>query len=139
MSSPVVTYSRRLILAVLPKLSSLLSLSGSLWIIIEVYTHRKKRSNTYHRLLFCMSIFDILESIWNFAATWPIPKTDPTVLHIQSENHQDGQDFLIYNPIGNQVSCSIQGFFLQLGVAIPICKFLGVLPVVTELNFSFIS
>jgi hypothetical protein len=96
---------QQVLVAFLPKLSSLLSMAGSSWIITEVMTCHRKRSNVYHRLLLCMSIYDILESIWNFASTWPIPK----------------ETVGLFQPIGTTGTCVTQGFFLQLGLAIPIC------------------
>ena len=113
-------------LAVLPKISSLFSLFGSTWIVIEVMTHqvtntnviggggaatgssfryRPKRKHPYHRMLLAMSIYDILESVWNFTSTWPMAKDDP-IPAIWS--------------VGNTYTCSTQGFFLTLSVAVPI-------------------
>ena len=68
---------QQMVLAILPKISSVLSLFGSFWIIVEVLTDnhssKPKRQQPYHRLLFAMSVYDVLESFWNFASTWPIP------------------------------------------------------------------
>ena len=112
-------------LAILPKISSLFSLFGSTWIVIEVLSHginspkvvgtqanasnrhRPKRKHPYHRMLFAMSIYDILESIWNFTSTWPMPKND-------------SNDIRAIWSIGNTQTCSTQGFFLTLSVAVPI-------------------
>lgn len=101
--------SQQILLAILPKISSVLSLLGSLWISIEFVFGKhsgeeKNRFNPYHRLLFAMSVFDILESVWNFTSTWPIPEGTKN----------------LWDPRGNQATCSAQGFFLMLGVAIPI-------------------
>ena len=51
-----------------------------------------------------MSLYDIAESIFNFLSTWMIPKTD------------QGKVWAI----GNRYTCSLQGFFLTLSVAVPI-------------------
>ena len=125
-------YNKVLLLAILPKVSSTLSLCGSLWIIIEIVTKYRKSPKlitTYHRLLFCMSTYDILESIWNFAATWPINKSIDLSMnrgseYIPEDLQETESNFVkfLYHNVGNDVSCSIQGFFLQLGAAIPICK-----------------
>eukprot|EP00980_Cylindrotheca_fusiformis_P024075 scaffold11510_cov41-Cylindrotheca_fusiformis.AAC.1 len=69
--------SQQRVLASLPKISSVFSLFGSLWIIIEVTTEKQKRQVPYHRLLFAMSVYDALESVWNFGSTWPIPEGSP--------------------------------------------------------------
>ena len=118
------TRAQQITLAMVPKFSSLLSLAGSTWIVAEVLTgssttttsrassrhhHRLKsrmpnRQHPYHRLLLAMSIYDILESVWNFASTWPIPAGTANV----------------YRPLGTTATCTAQGFFLTLSVAVPI-------------------
>lgn len=110
-------------LAVAPKVSSVLSLFGSGWIFVEVlwgnvsvhHGHSRnsneptlKRRHPYHRLLLAMSLYDILESIWNFASTWPLPADEPL----------DVGDF--WQPVGTTQTCTAQGFFLTLSVAVPI-------------------
>ena len=121
------TRNQSIALAVLPKISSLCSLFGSTWIVIEVLTHqvantttstnthaatthslryRPKRKHPYHRMLLAMSIYDILESVWNFTSTWPMSATDDPIPAIWS--------------VGNTYTCSTQGFFLTLSVAVPI-------------------
>jgi hypothetical protein len=98
------TQKQKLALAILPKISSVLSLFGSLWIIVEVATEEEKIKKPYHRLLFAMSVYDVLESVWNFGSTWPIPEGSPDVMWAS----------------GNTATCTAQGFFLTLSVAVPI-------------------
>ena len=98
-------------LAVVPKLTSSLSLAGSGWIVGEVLFNDQKRNFVYHRLLLGMAFYDILVSLWYFASTWPIP-SPTTSLYTGTE---DG-DFII-GAIGSDASCRAQGFFLQLGLA----------------------
>ena len=105
---------QQIVLAIVPKVSSLFSLFGSTWILLEVLTDTKnnasnastpiKRKHPYHRLLLGMSVYDILESVWNFASTWAIPAGTPGVWHAR----------------GTTATCSAQGFFLTLSVAVPI-------------------
>jgi hypothetical protein len=99
---------QQIALAVIPKFSSVLSLFGSSWIITEVLTDRNeslpKRNHSYHRLLLAMSVYEVLESIWNFVSTWAIPAGTEGVVWAR----------------GNEATCTTQGFFLMLGVAIPI-------------------
>ena len=95
--------SQQITLAIVPKFTSFLSLLGSSWVILEVLTEQEKRRSVYHRLLCAMSIYDVLESIWNFASTWPIPAGTTG----------------IWAASGTRQTCSAQGFFLQLGLAIP--------------------
>ena len=54
-----------------------------------------------------MSVFDILTATWQFASTWPIPK---------------GTDGVAFSA-GTQYTCAVQGFFIQLGMGTPVCKF----------------
>ncbi|KAL7557305.1 hypothetical protein ACA910_016265 [Epithemia clementina (nom. ined.)] len=93
-------------LAFVPKVSSLLSLFGSIWISAEVVTDSEipKLRHPYHRLLLAMSVYDILESVWNFMSTWTIPKGTEGV----------------WDPRGNTQTCTAQGFFLTLSVAVPL-------------------
>ncbi|CAJ1954860.1 unnamed protein product [Cylindrotheca closterium] len=98
------SYQQEVALAVVPKVSSVFSLFGSIWIIVEVATEKTKRGVPYHRLLLAMSVYDVLESVWNFLSTWPIPKGSPDV---------------IWN-FGNTGTCTAQGFFLTLSSAVPL-------------------
>ena len=115
--------TQQVVLAILPKISSVLSLFGSAWIAIEVLTETDipKRKHPYHRLLFAMSVYDILESLWNFTSTWPIPKG--------TEN--------VFGASGNTATCSAQGFFLTLSVAVPIYNALLSLYYLLVINYNF--
>lgn len=95
--------TQQIALALVPKFTSILSILGSSWVIVEVLTEREKRHSVYHRLLCAMSIYDVLESVWNFCSTWPIP----------------AGPLGIWGASGNTQTCTAQGFFLQLGLAIP--------------------
>ncbi|CAB9502046.1 expressed unknown protein [Seminavis robusta] len=132
-------------LAVIPKISSLLSLCGSTWIFIEVLwgclpnnqqrpsrrniracdEGKLKREHPYHRLLFAMSVYDILESIWNFGSTWPLPTDTPSAAGS------------FWQPVGSTQSCTAQGFFLQLAVAIPIYNCCLSLYYLLVINYRF--
>ena len=72
--------------------------------VFEVSRDKKKRNMFYHRLLLSASIIDVMTSFWYFLSTWAAPK-----------GH-------IYGAAGNQQTCTAQGFFQQIGIAIPICK-----------------
>lgn len=119
------TKTQQIIVALLPKFSSVLSLFGSIWIITEVLTdkdtNRRKRNHPYHRLLCAMSIYDVLESLWNFFSSWPIPKGTEGVIWAQ----------------GNTASCSAQGYFLMLSVAVPIYNAMLSLYYMLVINFKF--
>mmetsp|Transcript_12333 Transcript_12333/g.27797 ORF Transcript_12333/g.27797 Transcript_12333/m.27797 type:complete len:440 (-) Transcript_12333:273-1592(-) len=92
------SHAQQVALALGPKFSASLSLLGSGWIILEVWRDRKKQALVYHRLLLGLSCLDILVSSAWFLSTWPVPKEATG---------------LVYN-VGNQLTCNIQGFFIQL-------------------------
>jgi hypothetical protein len=98
------SYPQQASLAILPKITSFISMCGSSWIIIEVAGSHTKRYAVYNRLLFCMSVFDFLVALSYFASTWPIPRGSPGVLWA----------------LGTTQSCTTQGFFNQLGVVPPV-------------------
>jgi hypothetical protein len=112
---------QRMWLAILPKISSVFSLFGSTWIIIEVATEKRKRQAPYHRLLFAMSVYDVLESLWNFGSTWPIPEGSPDVIWAT----------------GNTATCTAQGFFLTLSVAVPLYNAMLSLYYVLVINYNY--
>mmetsp|Transcript_37692 Transcript_37692/g.91549 ORF Transcript_37692/g.91549 Transcript_37692/m.91549 type:complete len:605 (-) Transcript_37692:289-2103(-) len=115
------TNEEEVALAIVPKVSSVFSLLGSVWIIIEVATERTKRGVPYHRLLLAMSVYDVLESVWNFGSTWPIPKGSPQVIWA----------------IGNEATCTAQGFFLTLSSAVPLYNAMLSLYYVLVINYNY--
>lgn len=98
------SYTQKVLLAVLPKISGVFSIFGSMWIIIEVATNKNKRGVPYHRLLLMMSAYDVLESCASFFSTWAIPKGSPDIIWAS----------------GNDATCTAQGFLLQLTLAVPL-------------------
>ena len=96
-------------LCILPMLSGFLSLLGSGWIIVEVVTTKVKLHTVYNRLLLGMSIVDVLASIAYMFSTIPIPADTVDV------------DWAF----GTIRTCTVQGFFVQLGIISPICKHLN--------------
>ena len=86
-----------------PKVASALSLMGSYCIIREVIGDIKLgRSTVISRVLFSMSIADVLFSIGWFMTTWPAPKS---LSYLRDTNH------------GSVGTCEIQGFMLEVGGA----------------------
>jgi hypothetical protein len=116
--------AQKAVLAVIPKITSILSLLGSGWIMVEILTDnsepRPKRRHPYHRLLFAMSAYDVLESAWNFASTWAIPRGTEGVAWA----------------LGTTATCSAQGFFLTLSVAVPIYNAMLSLYYVLVINYQ---
>jgi hypothetical protein len=89
-------------LSVVPKLTSLMSIFGSTYIVYDVFRRSQiKRMMTLHRLLITMSLCDIIVSIFFFCSSWLIPSF---------ENE--------YGAMGNWTTCQVQGFFCQFGLAI---------------------
>eukprot|EP00547_Thalassionema_nitzschioides_P008786 CAMPEP_0194227378 /NCGR_PEP_ID=MMETSP0156-20130528/42827_1 /TAXON_ID=33649 /ORGANISM="Thalassionema nitzschioides, Strain L26-B" /LENGTH=298 /DNA_ID=CAMNT_0038959859 /DNA_START=88 /DNA_END=981 /DNA_ORIENTATION=- len=84
-----------------------LSVLGSTWIIVEFLRDRKKRAMCYHRIIFALSLFDLLSSIWFCINTWAQPNDGP-MFHPKGLLH------------GNNLTCGMSGFSIYLGsLAIP--------------------
>lgn len=114
------------ILPIIHKLSGLASFIGSLLITIDILKKKKepqsqqqqrvqrrsaapKKSNTQKRLLLGLSLFDMIQSACHFCSTWPIP-VDSSPQYA----------FIKFN-IGNQTSCTVQGFLIFFsGGAVPL-------------------
>lgn len=89
------------------RVSAALSLMGSSFIIMAVLKHRKRKlKTTYNRLVLLMSCIDLLVSVWYFVSAWAVPTDAKKNASIIGK--------------GNQATCSAQGFFIQLGTAIPL-------------------
>lgn len=102
-------------LAIAPKFTAILSICGSLGIVIKVLSNESRRKKTMHRIVLGMSICDILASIWYFTGTWAIPAGTLSWFG-------DGETEEIYWAAGDSegVSCSFAGFFNQFAVATPL-------------------
>ena len=120
-------YYKQVALATLPKLSGTLSIFGSLWMIVEVITTPSKRSRVFHRIICSMSIVDLLASSAFFISTWAIP-TSLSINYYGSNSYEsdiqveedvniiDGEyDDVVWN-IGNEATCTIQGFVIQFSL-----------------------
>mmetsp|Transcript_53216 Transcript_53216/g.79028 ORF Transcript_53216/g.79028 Transcript_53216/m.79028 type:complete len:389 (+) Transcript_53216:78-1244(+) len=97
------TLAQRKKLVITPKISAVLSLISSAFIVKKVWNdHSNKRSNVVGRVLLCMSLSDIVSSFAWFLSSWPAPKgTFPF-------------------SVGNTATCSAQGLIMQLGLATPL-------------------
>eukprot|EP00567_Pseudictyota_dubia_P008441 CAMPEP_0197439474 /NCGR_PEP_ID=MMETSP1175-20131217/6205_1 /TAXON_ID=1003142 /ORGANISM="Triceratium dubium, Strain CCMP147" /LENGTH=1214 /DNA_ID=CAMNT_0042969395 /DNA_START=77 /DNA_END=3721 /DNA_ORIENTATION=- len=80
--------------------SALLSFFGSSFILCTILRDQKKRKTMFHQLLIAMAIFDVITALAWFMATLPIDRYDPGY---------------IYGAVGNSATCTMQGFFIQLG------------------------
>jgi hypothetical protein len=119
------------LLAWIPRVSGVLSLLGSGYIIQDIFRwYRRTHSiTTYHMLMLGMSLFDISSSIaWMFS-TLPVPQNDWVgalgACKLASYSFPSDIDIdwypLIFLPCfkdgarGNEATCKTQGFFLELG------------------------
>jgi len=89
---------------IISHLTGALSMIGSCTIIYIIVSDFKKRiSCVYGRLLLMMSIFDVFFSIAHMLSSIPIPR-----------------DKMMHGSRGNTQTCEMQGFLLQLGIAVPL-------------------
>lgn len=104
-------------MAIVPKISGLLSWYGSFSILHDILLGRQNtrssssctqlpRLNTKKRLLLALSIGDILLTTSFILSTWAIPS--------------DAQyDYFVFN-VGSRFTCNIQGFFQTNGMSVPL-------------------
>ena len=99
---------QRASLAITPKVSGLLSSIGSSYICIDLWCvpeeRQKLKKSTYHRIVFILSFWDIINSFVMFLSTWPIPKEIETV----------------YGASGTWGTCLAQGFLGQISNFTPL-------------------
>ena len=93
-------------LAIIPKVTGPISFIGSVSVVYEIASDRRKWNRPYHRLLFSMCVFDAFSSIALALSTWPIPEGGP-----------------VYSS-GTVATCSAQAFFIQANIASPIYNFM---------------
>jgi hypothetical protein len=96
-------HEQQIALALVPKFSAFLSVLGSSWIILEVLRDRQKQAMVYHRLLLALSVLDVIISTAWFMSTWPVPSNVVG----------------LFGNMGNETTCNIQGFFIQLKAGNP--------------------
>ena len=110
-------------LAIVPHFTSALSMMGDAWIIFDILWRRRRNNTTkklslrnlvdyftkslssYHRIIMLMSTWDfIVITLGKFPASWAMPADTPNV----------------YYAIGSRQSCTMQGFFIQFSLIVPI-------------------
>ena len=100
------SHNQSIALASCMKVSAFLSIAGSSIVIYQILAPHKREvmlKTMYHRIILTLSLMDIIGSLALFMSTWPIPKD--TV-------HDDW----IWGNVGNQITCDIQGYFVQSSV-----------------------
>ena len=90
---------QKILLVWLQRVSGILSFIGATCIQVDVIRDKRRRARLYNQLVFAMSIFDDMTAL----ALMVGPAAIPTI-----------HDF--YGVAGNDLSCQIQGFFVQAGV-----------------------
>ena len=89
---------------IIGRMTATLSILGSSLIIYMIVSDRKRKLvRPFHRLVLLMSIFDVLQSVSMVFASAAFPK-------------ESG----IYGAKGNTQTCAIQGFFMILGMSVPL-------------------
>lgn len=96
---PPFTIEQKIILALIPKLTGLISGIFSIYMIYTIMFDKQRMKRTYHRIMLGISICDLPTSFFLGLSTWPIPN-DTNVLWA----------------VGNTTTCTIQGFFTQFGL-----------------------
>jgi len=93
-----------IILGWIPRITALFSIVGSSAIVYMVISDgERKLTKPSHRFLLLMSIFDIMQSTAGAFTSMAIPRNP---------------DYP--GSMGNETTCTIQGFFLALGLAVPL-------------------
>ncbi len=88
------TESQILVLAIISKIVSSLSFLGSFYLIVRFYRNRRlTKKSLYHRIILYISIVDIIGSVNFFIGPWVFK---------------------------NDVACTIQGFIVEMYIAIPL-------------------
>lgn len=92
------TKNKQLALVWLPRVSAMLSLLGSLIMMIDVLSNKLTRKKVLGELIVALSAFDIVGSLAYAFTTLPTPEDD-----------------YIHGSRGSEASCKAQGFFIQIG------------------------
>ncbi|CAJ1953969.1 unnamed protein product [Cylindrotheca closterium] len=71
---PPFSLEQQMVLALVPKITAIPSIVGSVYIVQHVLRSSKRRQRTYHRLLAAMSTMDFIYAIKTFVSTWPNPE-----------------------------------------------------------------
>lgn len=100
------TVNQQAVLAWVPRVVAIVSLVASLLVLRDILQDKKKRASVYHQIVIFVAIFDCVTSLVWIVGTAAIPK-------IAWHGLPSG----VYGAVGNEVTCTVQGFFFQLGLA----------------------
>jgi len=101
--------------AAVPKITGSISAVSSSLIIYLICRSKPKLSTIYHRIMFCMSVADILASTAMALTTLPMPRNDDpywTEIVGSSVLWRD------QTKLGTRQTCAAQGFFFSTGIVI---------------------
>ena len=88
-------------IALVPKFTGMLSFISSTFLVQHILRSKKQRMSVYSRIIVGVSTADMLSSFFGFfLSTWPMP----------------ADTWLAYGASGTVQTCSMQGFFFQLGL-----------------------
>jgi len=107
--------------ALVPRITGSISAVSSFLIIYLVFRSEAKLNTIYHRIMFGMSVADILSSIAMALTTLPMPKNDDpwwTEDPWMNKWYLGEAFWEEQTKIGNRQTCTIQGFFFATGVII---------------------
>lgn len=91
-------------MTIMPKVTSLVSsIALGTFIRCMIARRRENLQKMYHRLVFGMSIVDLIRSLSFLVGTWSVPPHAET-----------------YWEVGTKTTCTIQGFINQIGLAVPL-------------------
>ena len=92
--------TKDIILTITPTVSGPISLVASSIIISKIYHSRTKLRSPYNRILFGLSVSDVVYSFCCLLSTYMSPKGTPDV----------------WGAVGNEATCKIQGFLVLLSI-----------------------
>lgn len=95
-------------ITIVPRITGSLSVVSSGTIIFLIFRSDAKLTTIYHRIMFCMSICDILGSIAMALTTIPMPKEMPLEQEL-------GFEWPGGSRYGSTLSCNLQGFSFTFG------------------------
>lgn len=108
------TYDQKKLISIAPRIPCVLSIIGSGYIICNIINENKWSSSLCNRLMFGMSVCDMIGSFAQFFTTLPMP-ADAVV---------DGGpsiDKCYFGNLGNATACELQGFLIHsFTIAVPI-------------------
>ena len=105
--------------AVAPRISGSISAISSSTIIFLIFRSQPRLSTIYHRIMFGMSIADIMASTAMALTTLPMPRNDDPVWNRRYYGSYNGKIFWSdQTKLGNELTCAAQGFFYATGISI---------------------